>query len=330
MMIQIIINPESGRWTGRSLENEIREKFSGLSFDLQCTSGPGHATHLARAASADGVRTVVAVGGDGIVNEVLNGIAGTGTTLGIIPAGTANDLARHLGISGNITASRDLICGGCSTVLDTIYVNGRCFLTTGGIGLACEIAQTAGKLRSGGTGKFGRWVFSGGKLYLLAALTALATRENDVRPVCVQIDGRWIVVDPLWITVSNQPRVGRYFLVSPDARNDDGYFNICIARNTPNRLKTLSTVISTFTGRHENLEGVSAFRSQEMIIQASEPVPFFGDGELLCESDELRVRIRPSSVRILVPVSRCRVASHEHGITDKERPFNGGRYESNA
>jgi YegS/Rv2252/BmrU family lipid kinase len=329
-MIQIILNPQSGRSDTDSLEKKIRKEFSGLSFDLECTSGPGHATQLARSASAKGAHTVVAVGGDGIVNEVLNGITGTGTTLGIIPTGTANDLARHLGISGNLSASCHLIRSRSAATIDSIEVNGRRFLTGGGIGLAGDVARTANRLRSGSSGHRGWCNFSGSKLYILAALIALATRKFESRPVYLGIDGRWIVADPFWIMVSNQPRAGRYFLVSPGAENNDGYFNICMAQNTRSRFKALATVIRTLAGKHEQRPDVSVFRSKEMIIQASEPLPFYGDGELLCESAELRIRIIPSSVRILVPGLRTSKDYQRHDLKMLISKNSGGGHEITA
>jgi YegS/Rv2252/BmrU family lipid kinase len=330
MMIQIIINPESGKTNGKSLEKEILKRFSGLSFDLEFTSGPGHATELARSASASGAHTIVAVGGDGIVNEVLNGITGTNAALGIIPAGTANDLARHLGISSDIAASCDLIRNSFPTTIDTIEVNGRRFLTAGGIGLAGDVARTANRLKSGSTFKYSSWKPSGSKLYIFAALLALAARKFEVQPVYLRTDGRWIVADPLWIMVSNQPRVGRFFHMSPEAKNNDGYFNVCMAQNTRNKIKILTTVIRVLAGKHEKLPDITAFKSREMTIQTPKPVPFFGDGELLCKSSEFRIRIQPLSVRILVPESRLDTTCRQHAVRTLKNTDSGGSHELTA
>ena len=130
--------------------------------------------------------------------------------------------------------------------------------------------------------------------------------------------------------VSNQPRAGRYFLVSPGAENNDGYFNICMAQNTRSRFKALATVIRTLAGKHEQRPDVSVFRSKEMIIQASEPVPFYGDGELLCESAELRIRIIPSSVRILVPGLRTSKDYQRHDLKMLISKNSGGGHEITA
>lgn len=318
MWTQFIINPHSGRSEHRSLESRIRREFSGLPFELQCTSGPGHATQLARSASAAGARTVVAAGGDGIVNEVLNGITGTGAALGIIPAGTANDLARHLGISGDLSALRATVCGGHTVTVDAVEVNGRHFLTGGGTGLVCDAAQRANRLKSGRARGHTSWPLTGGRLYLLAALMALVSGERDPKPVSLQVDGRWTVADPLWIAVSNQPRLGRYFLVSPRARNNDGFFNVCVAQNTGSRVNALGTLIRSLAGKHERMEGVSVFRSREMTIRSSAPMGFMGDGELLCTSTELRIRIRPSSVRVMVPAPQRGAARRPDGF--RKRP----------
>jgi diacylglycerol kinase (ATP) len=272
----------------------------------------------------------VAVGGDGIVNEVLNGITGTSTALGIIPAGTANDLARHLGISNNLAASCDLIRNSSPSIIDTIEVNGRLFLTAGGVGLAGDVAQIANRLKKREVENYGLRNIFGSKLYILAALIALASRKFESQPVYLRINGRWIVADPLWIMVSNQPRVGRFFHVSPGAKNNDGYFNVCMAENTRNKFKALSTVSRVLAGKHEQRPDVSVFKSKEMIIQASEPVSFFGDGELLCESTELRIRIRPSSVRILIPWSRSSKSHNRHGVRTLINIRSGGNHELTA
>ena len=329
-MIQIILNPESGRSCTNSLGKKIRRELSGLSFNLECTTGPGHATEIARSASANGAHTIVAVGGDGIVNEILNGITGTSTALGIIPTGTANDLARHLGISDNLAASCDLIRHRFPSIIDTIEVNGRRFLTAGGVGLAGDVARMANRLKSRNSENYGLWDFSGSKLYIFAALIALASRKFEIQPLYLRIDGRWIVADPLWIMISNQPRVGRFFLVSPGAKNNDGYFNVCMAENTRSKFKALSTLSRILAGKHEQRPDVSIFKSKEMIIQASEPVPFFGDGELLCESTELRIKIQPSSIRILVPGSRFSNTNHRHDLRFFLNTNSGGGHEITA
>ncbi len=300
-MIKIVLNPESGKSRQKPLKKEILKEFSGLSVDLEYTYGPGHATAIARSAAQNGADTVIAIGGDGTVNEVLNGLTGTKASLGIIPAGTANDLARHLGIPTNLSASCDLIRSNSSTVLDTIEVNGRRFLTAGGLGFACDVAQKANGLKRERFRKIAVKNFLGGKLYIFAALLALAARKYTVQPVEIQTGGRSVISDPLWIMISNQPRVGRFFLMSPEAENDDGYFDVCMAKNTRSRLKILSTTIRVIAGTHEKLPDVSVFRAEEMIIRTSTPMPFFGDGELLCESSEFKLRVIPASVRVLVP-----------------------------
>ncbi len=304
IMIKVVFNPESGKSKYRPLIERIMKELSGLSVDLEYTYGPGHATDIARSAARNGADTVIAIGGDGTVNEVLNGLTGTKASLGIIPAGTANDLARHLGIPRNLTASCNLIRSSFTTILDTIEVNGRRFLTAGGVGFACDVAQKAKRLKRESLRKIAVRNLLGGKLYVIAALLAIATRKHVVQPVEILTGGRSVIFDPLWIMISNQPRVGRFFLMSPEAENDDGYFDVCMTKNTRSRLKILSTTIRVIAGTHEKLPDVSAFRAEVMTIRTSRPMPFFGDGELLCESSEFKLRVIPASIRVLVPSAR--------------------------
>ena len=92
--------------------------------------------------------------------------------------------------------------------------------------------------------------------------------------------------------------------MSPGAENDDGWFDVCMTKNTRSRLKILSTTIRVIAGTHEKLPDVSVFRAEAMTIRTSKPMPFFGDGELLCESSEFKLRVVPASVRVLVPSAR--------------------------
>jgi diacylglycerol kinase (ATP) len=301
MKIKIILNPQSRNGQKGYVKKIIKEKFAHFLIDIEHSVYPGYATHIAQQAAKDNFDTVVVGGGDGTVNEVLNGIVGTNVALGIIPTGTANDLASFYYIPSDVAEACDVILEQCVTHADVICVDGKYYITVGGIGLPCEIAHITNVITLKRTfGKFLKQLL-GNKIYILVFLCTLLRKAKKGHLVNIQWDGCLLRIDPLALMIGNQPFLGRKFMVSPGALNNDGLFDICLIENRKSPMWNLLVLMKVLKGSHVHSPSVRQWRTRELKIQAETSLPFFGDGEVLGQASEYRIKIVPKGIKVIVP-----------------------------
>lgn len=211
MKIKFIVNPKSKKGNNTHLWKVLRERFAHFFVDIEQTAYPRHALDIARQAVKENFDIVVAVGGDGTINEVLNGMVGTETALGIIPTGTANDLASYYHIPKDIIKASDLIVARHLQPVDVIGVNGWYYVTAGGIGLPSEVAGIANAIKS--KGKSGRVIgqISGSKLYILVMIYALLKKKAYRNPLSICLNDRSLKTNALSLMMDNQPFLGWEF-----------------------------------------------------------------------------------------------------------------------
>ena len=300
MKTLIILNPKSKAGSSKKLESLLKEKFSNSDVEFMKTAYPGHATDLARRAVREQADTVVAVGGDGTVNEVLNGIVGSPIALGIIPTGTANDLATYYRLPRNIEKACDIILKRQIHRADLILVNNRYFITAGGLGFPSDVASiaTSIKSRSAAGRLFGRILSS--KLYIIASLLAVFKAKNQ-NLLKVRWNGSSLISDALSLTVNNQPFLGKNFVISPEAVNDDGIFDVCLIKNSKTRVGILSILIKVLAGSHIYSSSVKMWRTDTLIVEADSPKTFLNDGEFLQKSKEFKIHVAPLALNVIVP-----------------------------
>lgn len=301
MNIKVIVNPKALNGRDKYLQALLQEQFGRYGVRMEKTTCPRHATDIARRAVKEDVDTVVAVGGDGTVNEVVNGVVGTDVALGIVPTGTANDLASLHKIPTDVKAACEVILERHVQKVDVINVNGWYYVTAGGFGLPCAVASIANTIKASGTiGKLLRRVF-GSHVYILAVLCALIKRKRQNNPLNIRWDGGSLNVDPLWLMVDNQPFLGKIFLLSPGAANDDGVFDICLIEGSKSRLQILRLLVEVLAGTHIYGASAKTWRTGELIVNAEKPLPFFGDGEIVKEGADFRIAIVPGALNVVVP-----------------------------
>lgn len=303
MKIKVILNPKSKNGNNRYLESVLRGKFPHSLLSIERTAYPQHATEIAQRAVKENVDTIVAVGGDGTINEVLNGIVGTDVALAIIPTGTANDLASYYHIPTDIARACDVIIDHHVRRADLIRVNGWHYVTAGGIGLTSEVAGIANAIKSKGTaGKlFGQIL--GSSLYLLAVLCTLLRRRGR-NPLSVRWNDGSMKANVLSLTVDNQPFLGKNFLVSPGAVNDDGMADICLIENSASLVRTLSILLKVLVGRHIYSSSVRSWRAKELMVDAEKPLAFLGDGEIIQRGTRFNIQIIPKALKVVIPVQK--------------------------
>ena len=296
---KVIINPAArGGKTARQwpMISELLKR-NDIPFDYAFTEGTGHGIDLAKEAVDAGYELVVAVGGDGTVNEVINGIVdknGRGrATLGIICTGTGRDCIRSLNIPDDISkacellATRDCInidLGRAEYISDGIK-NQRHYINTAGLGFPASVAaRTKSLKRMGGTIPF-----------LLAFATVFATyKANDI---AFDIDGRMKQERYLLIAINN----GRYFgggmKITPDADPCDGLLDVVTIKDV-NKLRLIYNFPKLYKGTHVTHPKVDIYKAKSVDVQTSEKLLLQLDGEVVGEAPA-SFRVIPSALRVV-------------------------------
>lgn len=297
---KFIVNPSAGHGNYKRVIHEIRRAISECdsSYEISIPNYKGEAISIAKTA-ADNYDVVVAVGGDGTINEVLNGIMGTQAILGIIPAGTGNGFAREFNIPLHIKEACKVLLDGNVKWVDVGKSADRYFLGTAGLGFDALIAKFAGEV----LGPFrGMW------LYFFAGLLILYKYNPAL--ISVKIDSQTVKVSPLLVAIANTRRYGGRALIAPGAKPDDGLFDVCVVKHM-RELRLLWNLPKLFKGEHTNLSEVSIYRGSEVLIDAPVPVPIHVDGEPLDSCCEVQFTLLKRALRILVPKTH----NHEDSIS---------------
>lgn len=289
---KLIANPLAGRGAGERLLPAIRRTLreEGIDFDLVRTTRPLEAVELARQAAADGYQVIVAVGGDGMAHEVVNGMMReeATATLGIIPLGSANDFIKVLNVPPDpIEACRYLARGG-SRLIDVGRVGDRYFVNAMGIGFDALVAIESQKIR----------YLTGLPRYLLALFrTLLLTYLTP--PVTINLEGEIISQPVTMIAAANGRCLGGGFWVAPEAEIDDGLFDVLIA-DQMNRLGILRFIPEVMRGTHIDKEPVTMTRARHMVVDSAEPLPVHADGEVLhTDAHHLEMEVLPRRLRVI-------------------------------
>jgi diacylglycerol kinase (ATP) len=292
---RFIFNPASGRArrTAR-LGPAIREFIArhGLDAGLAITARPGHATELARAAVADGCGRVVAVGGDGTMNEVAQALVGTPVALALIPAGSGNGLALHLGLPTRPAPAFALLAdaGARVVAIDTGTANGHPFFNVMGLGFDAEVSRRVNRRRHRGLAA-----------YVRTGLAAFV-RHRAERVTIDDGNGTHETLDTFLVTVGNSDQYGNHARFAPGARVDDGCLDLVAVRPT-GWLGAGPLVIRLFLGSFDRSPRVRRLRGARFVIHRPSPGPIHTDGETHDTAAAVEIAIRPRSLRLLVPAA---------------------------
>ena len=301
MQIAVIANPLAGRGIAASALKILKKTLGKHLAQLGITSSSEEATSLARSAATSGADTVVAVGGDGTINAVCNGLLGSGSRLGIVPIGTANDLAFNCRIPVNPVAAADVILAAHVRPIDMIRVNGWHFLTCGGIGFPCEVIRLVESLRHGNSliKSLCRW--SGEAIYATATAYRLLNDLVSSMQVRIETESSNRKVAAHMVIIANQPRFGRRFCVAPDADDCDGQLDICLFADTKSKTNLARNILRTIPGTHTNHPGVEMFRANRLTVHTENETDFFGDGEIQLCARSYDIDIVPRAINVICP-----------------------------
>ena len=275
-----IINPISGKGKKKKIIQMLLDRGHKVAF----TEYAGHGEILAKEATEE---TVVAVGGDGTVNEVARGLIGSDKTLGIIPCGSGDGLARHLGLSHNIEKALKTIEAGRCRHMDAAEVNGRLFFSVCGVGFDAVVSE-----RFANCGKRGL------KNYIRQGLKTWRTYTPE--DYTVVIDGNKIQTSALFITVGNSDQWGNGARITPLADCCDGILDITIVdRFGALELPWLAGRL--MTGSVNKSRRVHCYKGKNIQIIRKSEGPAHADGDWFTTGNTLDIKVIPHALKILIP-----------------------------
>ncbi len=287
---RFIFNPRSGHNAKNPhlLERArafIRER--SLDADVVLTERPRHATELARRAVDDGCGLVVAIGGDGTLNEVAAGLVGTPAVFGLIPCGSGNGLGRHLGIPGPGKGAFRTLVEGRVRMIDTGEVNGIPFFNAMGFGFDAEIAD-----------RFNHLSRRGLLSYVRTTLAAIFTYRAQT--CVIRTDVVSLRTTAFLLTVANSDQYGNDCFIAPGAQVDDGQFDLTVIKRV-NLLNATPLTARLFLKKIDSSPSVARLRGARFSIERTAPGLIHTDGETHHTGANLEVIVRPRSLRIMVP-----------------------------
>lgn len=304
--ILFIINPISGVGRHKTVEKLIDEKLNRTIFDyeLSYTKAAKHAIELSARAVRENFDIVTAVGGDGSVNEVGKSLVGKNPALAILPCGSGNGAARHLKIPMNLKRAMDVINKGKITTIDTFNVNDEIAINTAGIGFAAHIAHEFSKFKKRGFKNYLRIAIRDSMKYksqfceieIKTPSTTLPQRmgEKNSLPFMESWRGAAFIID-----IANGTQWGNNAVIAPGATNDDGILDLCIVRDFPFRNFPLMAM-RLFTQSIDQSKYVEMLKFKEAVIRQEKAIAHI-DGEPCNVGNELRVKINPLSLKVIVP-----------------------------
>ena len=304
--IRVILNPAAGHGNGARLLPSIEAALTrhALDYDLVCTGYPGHAIELTDQAVQEGVELIVAAGGDGTLNEVVNGLmrskltGGHVPTLGVLCAGRGNDFSGSIGIPEDIDLACKLLKLGHSRLLDIgrvtggIHPEGRYFINCVGVGFDAVATIEAAKLP--------RW---GGFLSFLVAIFKTIFLYNLAPLATIEYGGQILKQRSLMISIMNGRRLGGGFIMAPDSRPDDGLLDLCIAEQMSS-FQMIRLVPLFMKGTQASKKTIKTGQAALIKIVALDgPLPAQTDGEIIStEGRSLIVQLLPRQIKVICPL----------------------------
>lgn len=255
--------------------------------DFRFTERSEHAKELAQEAIAEGCKIIVAVGGDGSINEVASALLGTDAVMGIIPAGSGNGLAMHLGYGRDIDEAIKKLNTAEECLIDVGLMNGRPFINLAGVGFDGLVSNLM---------KESAW--RGFLPYFLKSV--LASLQYTPRECRIEIEGKVLIEKCFIISIANGPMWGYNFQIAPDARVDDGFFEVVILKDVP-KWHYFALVPSSLNGKIYDADFVEHFTTRRVKISAPGQNYIHLDGEGFVLEDDLEFEIKPKALKILVP-----------------------------
>ena len=288
MRILFAMNPKAGRGNTLKqlprLENLLQEKE--MDYEVRWTEGPGDATIFTKD-MRDDFDLVTVFGGDGTMNEVLNGLVGGNTPMAVIPIGTGNDFVRSANLPMKLETSLENILNGKPRKIDLGLYNGeRYFVNVVGIGFDAFANIQSRKIKK----------LKGTAVYVVAIFKTL--RQWSSIRMKIALDDHTIDDHSYLTCIANGWSVGGGLSLAPDARLEDGFFDICHVSDISS-MKIVWNFPKLMNGKINDMEEVTILRSRKVKVTSEEPLPMHLDGEIIeGENKVFEVEIIPGGFTI--------------------------------
>jgi diacylglycerol kinase (ATP) len=286
LKLLFIVNHRSGRnntdWKALIQKHFANLPHSAEIYELPENCAPEDIKQKIHASNPD---RVIAVGGDGTLKLVAEIVAGTGLPLGIIPAGSANGMAKELGIPTDIEAALDVAVEGLVTKIDAIRVNGELCIHLSDIGFNAFIVKTFESMN-----KRGMWSYIKAAWYVL-----WRNRKMQVR---IETDNEFVQREAQMIVLANASRYGTGAIINPEGRLNDGRFEIIVIRKiSPGEIFKMM-----ISHRPYDPSKTELFQTKAVTVKSRHKTHFQVDGEYLGKINTLEASILPNALSIIVPV----------------------------
>ena len=285
-----IFNPTAGPNQQRDFPALVARHFApppgSGAVAVRRTAYAGHAVALAAAAAAEGFEIVVAVGGDGTVNEVGRGLLGTGAALGIVPQGSGNGLARHLGVPLDLEAALHRLQNPTLGRMDVGRLNGHAFFCTAGLGFDAHVSQ---HFATAGT--------RGLRTYLRVTLREY--RRYRATPIQLTLNGETRATDCYVLAFANAAQYGNNAYIAPQADLRDGLLDLCLIDALP-PLRALRVSLAMALGTLPRSRAAEYFRTVAAHVTTARPMGFHADGDYLGHASDFVVELLPLALAVAV------------------------------
>ena len=287
--IALLTNPTSGRGKGARVSSAVAPRLRDAGFTVRELAGrdADEALELAHRCVADEVETLAVVGGDGMVHLAVQALAGSQTRLGLVPAGTGNDVARYLDLPRkDVHAATDILIGGKERTIDLAKVGARYYVTVLAAGFDAKVNERANQMT---------WP-RGQMRYNLATLAELRTFRPI--PYVLDLDGEQHRFDAMMVAVGNGPSFGGGLRITEGALLDDGILDVVVIRPM-SKTELVRTYPKLFKGTHVLHPEYRHYPARSVTI-AAPGVVAYADGERI-GALPLTVDVVPGALRVLVP-----------------------------
>lgn len=285
----VIANPASGTISKSRVIPHICRKMRhmGMNFDVAFTEAPGHGYELARQAAERGVGAVLACGGDGTVNEIASALSGTRTAMGIIPTGSGNGLARHMGIPVDVDYSLKVIAE--NNIIDADYglANGTPFFCTCGVGFDAAVSERCARERRRGV-----------LMYLKNAINEYVKFHPE--EYTIEVNGQTITERALLVVCCNASQYGNNAFIAPSASITDGELDLTIVHGD-NMLFQAMAGVDILTGLVRKNAYINVIRTREVRIRRKKAGVAHIDGDAVKMPADIDVKCVPGALKLLSP-----------------------------
>ena len=284
-----IINPIAGGNNKKQLFSQIRSAFEGVAHNpnIEVTQYAGHASELARKAVSEGVDFVVAVGGDGTVNEIAKEVVQSASALGIIPVGSGNGLARDLHIPISVKSALEIIRKGRITAIDYGTANEIPFFGTFGVGFDARVSE--------------RFAKSGSRGFINYVRNTLEEFTNfKPEPYRVTTEQGEILEKAFLVNCANTSQMGNNAYIAPQARLQDGKMTVTILKPFA-PLEVLPLAFQLFNKMIDKNSHIITFESNSITIERQKKGIAHIDGEPIYMDAEIKIKTVPAGLKVIVP-----------------------------